>query len=72
MALQNPECIGIRAKTETVPLLRRIRRYSSANARPNTIHPGKLGYIQQELLKQAFAQIAAVQKKISYDFLGGV
>jgi CBS domain-containing protein len=37
----------------------------------NTIHPGKLGYIQQELLKQAFTQIAAVQKKISYDFLGG-
>lgn len=38
----------------------------------NIVHPGKLGYIQQELLKQAFAQIAAVQKKISYDFLGGV
>ena len=38
----------------------------------NTIHPNKLGYIQQELLKQAFAQIAAVQKKVSYDFLGGV
>jgi PAS domain S-box-containing protein len=38
----------------------------------NAIHPGKLGYIQQELLKQAFAQIAAVQKKVSYDFLGGV
>jgi PAS domain S-box-containing protein len=38
----------------------------------NNIHPGKLGYIQQELLKQAFAQIAAVQKKVSYDFLGGV
>jgi len=38
----------------------------------NVIHPGRLGYIQQELLKQAFAQIAAVQKKISYDFLGGV
>ena len=37
----------------------------------NNIHPGKLGYIQQELLKQAFAQIAAVQKKVSYDFLGG-
>ena len=29
----------------------------------NIIHPGKLGYIQQELLKQAFAQIAAVQKE---------
>ncbi len=38
----------------------------------NIIHPGKLGYIQQESLKQAFAQIAAVQKKVSYDFLGGV
>jgi signal-transduction protein with cAMP-binding, CBS, and nucleotidyltransferase domain/predicted metal-dependent phosphoesterase TrpH/PAS domain-containing protein len=38
----------------------------------NIIHPSKLGYIQKELLKQAFAQIAAVQKKISYDFLGGV
>ena len=44
-----------------------------AGQRPhNIIHPAKLGYIQQELLKQAFAQIAAVQKKISYDFLGGV
>jgi PAS domain S-box-containing protein len=38
----------------------------------NLIQPGKLGYIQQELLKQAFAQTAAVQKKVSYDFLGGV
>ena len=38
----------------------------------NNLHPGKLGYIQHELLKQAFAQIAAVQKKVSYDFLGGV
>jgi len=37
----------------------------------NIIYPGKLGNIQQELLKQAFAQIAAVQKKVSYDFLGG-
>ena len=37
----------------------------------NVIHPGKLGHIQRELLKQAFAQIAAVQKKVSYDFLGG-
>mgnify|MGYP001765576445 CR=1 FL=1 len=38
----------------------------------NLVHPAKLGYIQQEMLKQAFAQIAAVQKKVSYDFLGGV
>lgn len=38
----------------------------------NTMHPAKLGNIQQELLKQAFTQIAAVQKKVGYDFLGGV
>ncbi|RPH93823.1 MAG: CBS domain-containing protein, partial [Calditrichaeota bacterium] len=38
----------------------------------NLIVPGKLGNIQKELLKQAFAQIAAVQKKVSYDFLGGI
>ncbi len=38
----------------------------------NIIHPNKLGYTQKELLKQAFAQITAVQKKIGYDFSGGV
>ncbi len=38
----------------------------------NSIHHGKLGYMQRELLKQAFTQITAVQKKVSYDFLGGI
>jgi PAS domain S-box-containing protein len=38
----------------------------------NNIHPGNLGAMQQELLKQSFSQISAVQKKISYDFLGGL
>ena len=37
----------------------------------NIIPPARLSYIQKELLKQAFTQIAAVQKKIRYDFLGG-
>lgn len=37
----------------------------------NSIHPGKLGYSQQELLKQSFTQVSAIQKKVSYDFLGG-
>ena len=37
----------------------------------NIVHLSKLGYIQKELLKQAFTQIAAIQKKVSYDFLGG-
>jgi signal-transduction protein with cAMP-binding, CBS, and nucleotidyltransferase domain len=38
----------------------------------NLIHPDRLTHMDHELLKQAFAQIAAVQKKVSYDFLGGV
>lgn len=49
-----------------------ITAIQSGRMPQNIIHPGRLGYMQQELLKQAFAQIAAVQKKISYDFLGGV
>ena len=52
-------------------LQNQIASIQSGYAPTNLIHPGKLGYIQQELLKQAFAQTAAVQKKISYDFLGG-
>jgi CBS domain-containing protein len=43
----------------------------SGKSPQNNIHPGKIGYIQQELMKQAFAQISAVQKKIGYEFLGG-
>ncbi len=36
----------------------------------NLIHPGKLGYIQQEMLKQAFAQISIIQKRVGFDFPG--
>lgn len=53
-------------------LQNQISAIQSGRVPNNLIHPARLGYIQQELLKQAFAQIAAVQKKISYDFLGGV
>jgi CBS domain-containing protein len=53
-------------------LLNQLAALQAGQSPHNIIHPAKLGYIQQELLKQAFAQIAAVQKKISYDFLGGV
>jgi CBS domain-containing protein len=53
-------------------LQNKLTAIHSGRTPQNIIHPGKLGYIQQELLKQAFAQIAAVQKKVSYDFLGGV
>ena len=37
----------------------------------NLVNLNQLGYMQQEQLKQAFTQISAIQKKISYDFLGG-
>ncbi len=37
----------------------------------NVVNLNQLGYMQQEQLKQAFIQISAIQKKISYDFLGG-
>ncbi len=52
-------------------LQNQLAAIQNERAPQNIIHPNKLGYIQQELLKQAFAQIAAVQKKVSYDFLGG-
>jgi signal-transduction protein with cAMP-binding, CBS, and nucleotidyltransferase domain len=56
-------------------LLRLKHQLASDDAgRPldNLMHPNMLGHMDRELLKQAFAQIAAVQKKISYDFLGGL
>ena len=37
----------------------------------NFINQRRLGHIEDTLLKQSFVQIEAVQKKISYDFLGG-
>ncbi len=48
-----------------------LEAIQSGKAPHNLIHPGKIGYIQQESMKQALAQISAVQKKIGYDFLGG-
>jgi CBS domain-containing protein len=37
----------------------------------NNLQTAKIGYLEDTLLQQAFAQISAVQKKITYDFLGG-
>ncbi len=53
-------------------LQNQLEAIQSGQAPQNIIQPGKLGHMQKELLKQAFAQISAVQKKVSYDFLGGV
>jgi CBS domain-containing protein len=53
----------------------RLRRQAAAleagATADNLIHPGALTQTEETLLKQAFAQIAAVQKKIGTDFLGG-
>ena len=57
--------------------LMQIRLQSQLNAikngliPTNVIHLDQLGYMQKEQLKQAFTQITALQKKVSYDFLGG-
>jgi PAS domain S-box-containing protein len=48
-----------------------VNELQAGRSPTNIIHPARLSYIQKELLKQAFTQIAAVQKKIRYDFLGG-
>lgn len=37
----------------------------------NLVQINRLGYTQQEILKQAFSPISAAQKKISFEFLGG-
>ncbi len=49
-----------------------LERIQSKLPARNTIQLSSLGYFEKEILKQAFAQISAVQKKINYDFLGGV
>jgi signal-transduction protein with cAMP-binding, CBS, and nucleotidyltransferase domain len=38
----------------------------------NRVRVNQLGYMQREQLKQSLIQIEAIQKKISYDFLGGL
>jgi CBS domain-containing protein len=37
----------------------------------NLLQTAKIGHLEDALLQEAFAQISAVQKKITYDFLGG-
>ncbi|MFQ3549633.1 MAG: DUF294 nucleotidyltransferase-like domain-containing protein, partial [Armatimonadota bacterium] len=44
---------------------------SSNSPIDNTISYRKLAQLEQTLLNQSFAQITAIQKRISYDYLGG-
>jgi len=46
-------------------------KLASGQAANNTINYRGLGQTERTLLNQSFAQITAVQKRISYDFLGG-
>jgi CBS domain-containing protein len=48
-----------------------VTAINKGHALTNVVNLAQLGYMQQEQLKQAFTQISAIQKKISYDFLGG-
>ena len=63
--------------TAAYDILMRLRLEQQAHALSageplgNTIAPRRMGHIEAALLNQSLAQIAAVQKKISYDFLGG-
>ncbi len=51
-------------------LKNQVEAYKAGLHIDNIILPARLSYIQQEMLKQALAQVAAVQKKISFDFMG--
>jgi PAS domain S-box-containing protein len=52
-------------------LRQQITAIQAGQTPDNFINHRRLGNIEETLLKQSFVQIDAVQKKISYDFLGG-
>ncbi len=51
-----------------------VQRNAIKNHNPitNNIKVNELGYLQRELLKQSLVQIEAIQKKINFDFMGGM
>jgi len=51
-------------------LAHQVRALDREAAPGNDIDPRELTHIEESLLKQAFAQIGNIQKKISFDFLG--
>jgi CBS domain-containing protein len=52
-------------------LQRQLNAAQTGSPLDNILQPAKIGHLEDVLLQQAFTQISAVQKKISYDFLGG-
>jgi CBS domain-containing protein len=51
-------------------LAHQVRAIDRGEAPGNDIEPRALTHIEESLLKQAFAQIGTIQKKVSFDFLG--
>jgi len=51
-------------------LQRQAEALSAGQTPDNILNYRRLSQLEQTLLNQSFAQIAAVQKRISYDFLG--
>lgn len=71
-----PETSGRETREIYEHLLRlRLRQQAAAQvsgeSANNLISPRQLGHTDQAILHQAFAHVAALQKRISYDFLGG-
>lgn len=52
-------------------LRQQVAAIQAGQSPDNFVNHRRLGPIEESLLKQSFVQIEAVQKKISYDFLGG-
>jgi CBS domain-containing protein len=51
-------------------LQRQLATWQAGQPLDNVIQPRQLKHADEALLRQAFSQIAAVQKKIGYDFFG--
>jgi PAS domain S-box-containing protein len=64
--------------TEAYEFLMRLRLQQQAavvisgQTPDNVINPRRLGQVEQTLVNQSFGQITAIQKRISYNFLGGM
>ena len=52
-------------------LRQQLQNFTEGQLPDNALNPRRLGQVESTLLHQSFSQIAAVQKRISYDFLGG-
>lgn len=54
-----------------IRLTRQAETAAEGTPPTNIINPKELTHMQETLLKEAFTQVSTIQKKISFDFLGG-